>query len=63
MPFRKISCDLKLAAVRLYQGNHLPLDDILDCLKMSESTFYRVLSLWNTTGDVVWHTFGIRGRP
>jgi transposase len=63
MPFHKISRDLKLAAVRLYQGNHLPLDDILDCLKMSESTFYHVLSLWNTTGDVVRHTFGICGCP
>ena len=63
MPFRKISRDLKLAAVRLYQGNHLPLDDILDCLKISESTFYRVLSLWNTTGDVVQHTFAICGCP
>ena len=64
MPFRKISRDLKLAAIRLYQGNHLSLDDILDCLKMSESTFYRVLSLWNTTGDVVRHNFEtIRGRP
>ena len=63
MLFCKILWDLKLAAVRLYQGNHMPLDDILDCLKISESTFYRVLSLWNTTGDVVRHTFGIRGRP
>ena len=63
MPFSKILCDLKLVAVRLYQGNHLPLDDILDCLKMSESTFYRVLSLWNTTGDIVRHTFGICGHP
>ena len=30
---------------------------------MSESTFYHVLSLWNTTGDVVRHTFSICGRP
>jgi hypothetical protein len=29
MPFCKILHDLKLAAVKLYQGNHLPLDDIL----------------------------------
>jgi len=63
MPFRKISRDLKLAAVRLHQHDLLPLDNILDCLQISESTFYRVLRLWNETGDVVWHTFGIRGRP
>ena len=48
MPFRKISRDLKLAAVRLYECDLLPLVDILDCLWMSESTFYRVLELWNT---------------
>ena len=61
MPFCKISRDLKLAAVRLYEGDHLPLDDILDCLRMSKSTFYCVLSLWNMTGDIVQHTFGICG--
>ena len=63
MPFHKISRDLKLAAVRLYEGNHLPLDNILDCLRMSKSTFYHVLSLWNTTGDIVRHIFSIHGRP
>ena len=63
MPFRKISRDLKIAAVRLYERNLLPLVDILDCLQMSESTFYRVLNLWNNTGDVVRHTFGICSCP
>jgi len=63
MPFRKISRDLKLAAVCFHQHNLLPLDNILDCLQISESTFYCVLRLWNETGDVVRHTFGIRGRP
>ena len=63
MPFHKISRDLKIAAVRLYERNLLPLVDILDCLQMSESTFYRVLNLWNNTGNVVRHTFGICSRP
>jgi transposase len=63
MPFRKISRDLKLAAVCLYEQDLLPLSDIIDCLKMSERTFYRVLNLWNNTGDVVQHTYGVRGRP
>jgi len=52
-----------MAAIRLYKHNLLPLMDILDCLGMSEQTFYWVLSLWNNTGDVVQHTFGIHGRP
>jgi len=63
MPFRKISRDLKLAAVRIYEHNLLPLHHILDCLQISESTFYCVLKLWNETGDVVRHNFGIRGQP
>jgi len=63
MPYRKISRDLKLAAVRLYEQGLLPLSDILDCLQISRRTFYRVLELWHTTGDVVRHTNGVRGRP
>ena len=63
MPFCKISRDLKLAAVRLYEGDHLPLNNILDCLRMSKNMFYHILSLWNTTGDVVQHTFSIRSHP
>ena len=36
---------------------------IIDCLQISQRTFYRILNLWVTTGDVVRHTNGIRGRP
>lgn len=63
MPYCKISRDVKLAAMRLYERDLLDLPDILDCLRMSKSTFYRVLDLWVTTGDVVKHTFGLCGRP
>jgi len=52
-----------MAAIRLYECDLLPLMDILDCLRMSEWTFYWVLSLWNNTGDVVQHTFGICEHP
>jgi len=52
-----------MAAIRLYECDLLPLVDILVCLGMSAWTFYRVLSLWNNTGDVVQHTFGICGCP
>ena len=62
MPYRKISQDVKLAAIRLYEGNFLELEDILDCLRLSRRTFYHILHLWRTTGDVIQRTHGIRGR-
>lgn len=63
MPYRKISRDVKLAAIRLHERALLPLEDILDCLRISRRTFYRILLLWRTTGDVVRHNYGVRGRP
>ena len=63
MPFRKISRDLKLAAMNLYERQLVSLDDILDCVGFSERTFYRVLNLWRETGDVIKHLDGLRGRP
>jgi transposase len=41
----------------------MPLGDILDCLNISRSTWHHLYQLWQTTGDVVRHTFGIRGQP
>jgi hypothetical protein len=35
--FRKISRDVKIAAVRLYERNLLELDDILDCCGIASS--------------------------
>jgi transposase len=63
MPFRKISPDVKLAAIRLYERHLLPLQDILDCLGFSERTFYRILHLWWTTGDIVRHTNHVAAGP
>ncbi|KAF8483528.1 hypothetical protein DFH94DRAFT_792356 [Russula ochroleuca] len=63
MPYRQISRDVKLAAIRLHEQALLPLPDILDCLRISRATFYRILQLWRTTGDVVRHSSGIQGRP
>ena len=34
----------------------------VDCLQFSRRTFYRILDLWHTTGDVVRWTYGIHGR-
>jgi len=53
MPFHKISHNVKIAAVNLYERELLSLEDILDCCQLSRATFLRVLYLWRTTGDVV----------
>jgi transposase len=52
MGHRKISRDVKIAAIRLYERHLLPLNSILDCCGLSERTFYRILKLWRQTGDV-----------
>jgi transposase len=63
MPYRRISRDLKIAAINLYERELIPLDDILNCIGFSRRTFFRILALWRSTGDVVKHTYGLRGRP
>jgi len=55
MPYRKISRDVKLAAIRLYERNIFPLSDLLDIVGFSKRTFYRIQRLWEDTGDVVQH--------
>src|SRR5882757_8770060 len=63
MLFRKISRDVKLAAVNLYEHEHLSLEQILDCVGFSETTFWRILKLRKVSGDVVQHTYGVRRPP
>ena len=63
MPYCKISWDLKLVAINLYDRELVSLNDILDCVGFSEQTFYHVLSLWRETGNVIKHTHGLCGRP
>ncbi|KAF8230388.1 hypothetical protein L208DRAFT_1476133 [Tricholoma matsutake] len=64
MMFRKISRDVKIAALNLHESSILPLPDILACVGFSERTFYRVLKLWKETGNVVPHRHGnCKGRP
>ena len=61
--YRKIAPDVKIAAMNLYERNLLSLDQILDCVGFSESTFWRTLKLWRETGDVINHPIGVPGRP
>jgi transposase len=60
--YRKIDRGTKIAAIRLYERDLLPLYDILDCLEFSKRTWYRIYKLWTETGDVINHATGIRGR-
>jgi hypothetical protein len=53
MVYRSIGHDVKIAAIRLFECDLIPLHDILFCCRMSERTFYRVLKLWRSTGDVI----------
>jgi transposase len=63
MPFRKISRDVKLTAVKLHEQNVLSLEQILDCVGFSEHTFWYMIKLWHETGDVVQHSYGTPGHP
>ena len=59
MPFRKISRDVKIAAMRLYDDNVLPKVAILDYLGLSSRTFDRVHALWVAAGEVMHQTNGV----
>ena len=50
-----ISRDLKLAAVRLHEGDLLTLPNILNSCNISRATFYHIWKLWQETGDVISH--------
>ncbi|KAJ7323592.1 hypothetical protein DFH08DRAFT_711756 [Mycena albidolilacea] len=58
MPNQHISRDVKIAALNLYKQGHLSIQQILDCVGFLHSTFFRILHIWHTTGDVIrscWH--------
>ncbi|KAG1838897.1 hypothetical protein DFJ58DRAFT_718646 [Suillus subalutaceus] len=60
---RKISADLKFAAIRLHEQGILRLSKILDCVGFSRMTFYRIKKLHNDTGNIVKPRSQYTGRP
>jgi transposase len=52
MPYRKISADVKLAAIRLHYNQLLSLRNILDAVGFSHRTFYRIKCYYDDTGNV-----------
>ena len=53
MGYRFIHCQAIIAAIRLYERDLLDLENILDICGFSQHTWFRILKLWNETGDVV----------
>lgn len=62
MAYQKISHNVKLTAIRLYECQLLRLQEILDCCSISKRTWFHILKLWRETGDVVNHPTGIHAR-
>ncbi|KAF8833274.1 hypothetical protein BDN67DRAFT_939210, partial [Paxillus ammoniavirescens] len=62
MANRKISPDVKHAALRLHRRGLMRLSDILDCVDFSRRTFYRIRKLFHETGDVVKPRSALCGR-
>jgi len=60
---RKISSDVKCAAIRLWEKDLMSFGDILECVGFSERTFFRVLKIYRETGNVVKAPSNHRGRP
>ena len=53
MGFHFVSCDVKIAAINLFEHELLPLHTILDVYGFSEWTWYCVMKLWCDTGNVI----------
>ncbi|KAG2055022.1 hypothetical protein BDR06DRAFT_1046708 [Suillus hirtellus] len=60
---RKISPDLKLAAVRLHERGILTAREILECVGFSRRTFLQICKLYRETGDIVKPRSEYIGRP
>lgn len=60
---RKISADLKFAAIHLHEQGILQLNEILDCVGFSWMTFYQIKKLYDETGVVVKPRSEYIGHP
>jgi transposase len=63
MPNRRIDVGLKFAAVRMYERKILSLDDILDVVDFSKSTFFRYWFNYKQTGSPAKPKSNHLGRP
>ena len=58
MPFRKISSDVKVAAINLHDTGIFAVENLCHLVGFSVQTFWRIHRLWVETGDVVTHNYG-----
>lgn len=63
MGYRKISADVKMAAIRIYEMDLMLLEDILAIVNFSERTWWRTLKRYRTTGNVEPPASNKGGRP
>ena len=63
MVFRFNSPNIKHATIRIYENGLMDLPDILDCLDMSESTFFHAWQLYQKTGNIKRPKSTTHGRP
>lgn len=63
MPYCYISPQVKLAVVHLIQQDILSVEQIADVCDVSRHTIYRVLKIFNETGDVVKPRVELSGWP
>lgn len=63
MAYRHIPDAVKLAAIRLWQAGNMELSEILRIVDFSRATFYRMLDLYERTGEVSKPASITRGRP
>ncbi|KAL1754234.1 hypothetical protein FB107DRAFT_216137 [Schizophyllum commune] len=61
--YRRISRDVKIAAMVMYDQEHFSVELICRCLGFSSRTFSRIRRLWEETGDVEKAKPTTRGRP
>jgi transposase len=58
MQFCKISQDVKIAAINLYDTNIFTVQELCQLVGFSAHTFWWIHRLWTDTGDVVTHKYG-----
>ena len=63
MAYRKISRDVKFAALRLYKRRLLLLRMILDCIGISKRTFHRIVQLWRHCSAFIWKSRPATSTP
>ena len=63
MGYHKISADVKMAAIRIYEMDLMPLENILAIVNFSEQTWWHTLKCYRTTGNIKPPASNKSGQP